>query len=390
MSDFAGFAEMRELHGAGERPLSCVEIARALREEILAGKYRPLQGFPSSEMLSRRFGVTRVMARRALETLCHEGLLTSQRGRGTFVTQTGGSRQIGLIIPGIAYSAFFGPIISEINRLARQERYGLRFGEVFSTDIAARIREVRELAAEFVRNRVAGVLYQPLEGDAGVLALNRHILFVFARAKIPVVLLDGDVAPLPDCSEHDVVGIDDMEAGFRLGEHLVSAGARRVHFLFHPPTASCDPPDRRRLYGLAASLVQQGLPFDRSRSVLQAAPDDVDALRRHLRRGRPDAFVCSNDSAAALFLRTLSSAGVRVPSDMMLAGFGGLPVSRILMPPLTTVLQPCDEIARTAFRRLLARIADPLLPPIRLSLPAPLVVRDSTVKRALTTKWKRT
>jgi len=370
--------------------LSCVEIVHTLREEILAGMYRPLQGFPSSEMLARRFGVTRVMARRSLETLCHEGLLTSQRGRGTFVTRTGGSRQIGLIVPGIAYSAFFGPIVSEINRLARHERYGLRFGEVFSADIAARIREVRELAAEFVRSRVAGVLYQPLEGDESVLALNRHILSVFARAKIPVVLLDGDVTPLPDYSEHDVVGIDDMEAGFRLGAHLASTGARRVHFLFHPPTASCDPPDRRRLYGLAASLVQHGLSFDRNRNVLRAAPDDVDALQRHLRRGKPDAFVCSNDSAAALFLRTLAAIGVRVPADMLLAGFGDLPVSRVLMPPLTTVHQPCDEIARTAFRRLLARIANPLLPPIRLSLPAPLVVRDSTLKRALATKRKRT
>ena len=377
------------MKGGRHSPLSCAEIVRTLREEVLAGKYRPLQAFPSSESLSRRFAVTRVMARRALETLCHEGLLTSQRGRGTFVTQTGGSRQIGLIVPGIAYSAFFGPIVSEINRLARQERYGLRFGEVFSTDLDSRIREVRELAAEFVRSRVAGVLYQPLEGDESVLALNRHILSVFARAKIPVVLLDGDVAPLPDCSEHDVVGIDDMEAGFRLGEHLVSAGARRVHFLFHPPMASCDPAERRRLYGLAASLVRHGLPFDRVRSVLRAAPNDVEALRRHLRRGRPNAFVCSNDSAAAHFLRTLLKAGVRVPSDMLLAGFGDLPVSRVLMPPLTTVHQPCDEIARTAFRRLLARIANPLLPPIRLSLPAPLVVRGSTLQRSCAKKGRR-
>lgn len=71
-------------------------------------------------------------------------------------------------MPGVACTDFFQPIVSEINRQARKEAYTLLFAEVFSLDRAERIRQVRELAAEFVRKNVAGIIYEPLAGPGGV------------------------------------------------------------------------------------------------------------------------------------------------------------------------------------------------------------------------------
>ena len=46
------------------------------------------------------------------------------------------------------------------------------------------------------------------------------------------------------------------------------------------------------------------------------------------------------------------------------------------------------RFAQAAFRRLMARIADPSLPPCDLFLPAQLVVRESTERKSVKLKGK--
>ena len=96
------------------------------------------------------------------------------------------------------------------------------------------------------------------------------------------------------------------------------------------------------------------------------------------RRPRPDAFVCENDVLAARLLKTLTALGHRVPQDVLLAGFDDVQIARLSSPALTTIRQPCDLIARTAFDRLLSRIARPQQEPLHLVPAAELVVREST------------
>jgi len=68
---------------------------------------------------------------------------------------------------------------------------------------------------------------------------------------------------------------------------------------------------------------------------------------------------------------------VRVPRDVRMAGFDDVRFATLVSVPLTTVHQPCREIAVTAFRAMLERIADPTLPPRLLLLSPRLVIRES-------------
>ena len=79
------------------------KVYETLRREILDGRYSAVRSFPSSPALARRFGITRFTVRQALDILAKEGFIRSERGRGTFVTKMGSDRQIGLIVPGVAY-----------------------------------------------------------------------------------------------------------------------------------------------------------------------------------------------------------------------------------------------------------------------------------------------
>ena len=64
-----------------------VWLASLLRDQILAGRLDPHGAVPSERALSERYGVSRMTARHALETLKLEGYLYRSPRRGTFVAE---------------------------------------------------------------------------------------------------------------------------------------------------------------------------------------------------------------------------------------------------------------------------------------------------------------
>lgn len=67
-----------------------VQLADMLRRRIAKGHWAPGDTLPSIESLMREFDVARVTVRQATRLLSNEGLLSPQRGRGTFVTAEAG------------------------------------------------------------------------------------------------------------------------------------------------------------------------------------------------------------------------------------------------------------------------------------------------------------
>ena len=357
------------------RKTSYKEIVEAFKTDILNGKYDSSRALPSVGLLVRKYGVARATIHHAFDELAHQGLVSRKQGRGTFVSRQARARKIGLIVPGVACTDFFQPIMSEINQLARKNDYTLLFAEVFSLNREERIRQVRELATEFIKSGVAGVIYEPLAEPNGAEA-NDYVLRVFKRARVPVVLLDCDVVPFPQRSEYDVIGVNDIEAGAKIANHLLEVGAKKIHFLI---SSLCPTTFLNRLYGAESELIRAGR-FKKG-CVLFAEPDDLAALKSHIRRhGKPDAFICSNDPSAAAFCKTLQQVGLSVPRDVLLTGFADMPIASLMTPQLTTICQSRDQMGGAAFRRLLERIEDFDAPANEILFPAPLVVRESTMK----------
>ncbi|HEU0089662.1 MAG TPA: GntR family transcriptional regulator [Pseudonocardiaceae bacterium] len=63
------------------------QIADELRGQINRGELEPGDMLPSESALCEQYGVSRTTVRAALSALAHEGLVTSESGRGTFVRQ---------------------------------------------------------------------------------------------------------------------------------------------------------------------------------------------------------------------------------------------------------------------------------------------------------------
>jgi GntR family transcriptional regulator len=61
------------------------QLAGQLREAILGGRYKVDDRIPTEPELIRRYGVSRITARQAVDALAREGLVVRQQGKGTFV-----------------------------------------------------------------------------------------------------------------------------------------------------------------------------------------------------------------------------------------------------------------------------------------------------------------
>ncbi len=70
------------------------QLELQLKAAIEEGVYRPGDRLPTESELQQQFQVSRVTVRTALKRLEEDGLITSRRGSGTFVTAQESSRQI--------------------------------------------------------------------------------------------------------------------------------------------------------------------------------------------------------------------------------------------------------------------------------------------------------
>lgn len=355
------------------------DIFEALKADIVGGKYGSARQLPSERALMRTFGVSRNAVRHAIDELAKEKLVSRHHGRRSAVTYGGRGQRIGLI-PCVADSEFFQPLALKMSQLCMDHGYSLLFAatgprNVVELDVDGYAEKVFATAREFVAQKVAGILFQPVSFLPNADFVNEKVLAIFRTAKIPVVLLDYDAVPPPRRSCFDVVGIDNIAASLRICEHLVAVGARRIHFFRRP---NCSNVVLNRMRGVALGVTLAGLEWG-PQSVLECDLGDTKAIARHLRgRNRPDAIVCGFDAMALRVKSVADSIGLKVPDRLMIAGFDDSDDARFMHPPLTTIHQPCGEIAEAAFDRLLARIERPYLPSAEILLDAPLVVRGST------------
>lgn len=70
----------------------------------------------------------------------------------------------------------------------------------------------------------------------------------------------------------------------------------------------------------------------------------------------PTAVITSTDLLAIGALSGAADCGVRVPEDVSIAGFDDIPLARFVVPPLTTVKMPIQEMARIAVSKAISDI----------------------------------
>ncbi|MFC9602847.1 LacI family DNA-binding transcriptional regulator [Streptomyces niveus] len=196
--------------------------------------------------------------------------------------------------------------------------------------------------------------------------------------RLPVVMLAG-----PREIDHlDHIEVANSDGERELARHLIrDHGLRRLAFvggLRESPDAEA------RFRGYQEACREAGLPVAdepdlRAEMMTQAEGERTtdELLDRAAVHERPQAILFANDQMAIGALHALERRGVRVPEDIAVTGFDGIPMSRIVRPSLTTVRQPMRRLGEEAVELLIQRLADPTRDPVSLMLPVSLTHRAS-------------
>ncbi len=192
---------------------------------------------------------------------------------------------------------------------------------------------------------------------------------------MPVIFLN----PPDHVKGHSSLWIDDYQGAYAATEHLIGHGYRELGIITGPAGAL---DSAERLRGFEDAMRSGGLSL---RPELMAEQDFHREGGRHgfarlmSQRNKPDAIFCCNDMMAIGAIEEARALRVKVPGDVAIVGFDDVDISSLIIPALTTVHVPVQEIGARAVRHLLETLA--ALPPDRLviteKISTGLIVRES-------------
>jgi len=351
------------------------QVLDLLSRDILAGKYKSGQRFPSEAALVRQFGTSRITVGRAVRELKDRGLVERIAGSGTFVrmrTLTKSASLFGMLIPDLGETEIFEPICNGMAGAPRVGPHALLWGSTEPTQDTKEAQALK-LCHQFIERKVSGVFFAPLELTPTKDETNHAIVQALEKARIPIVLLDRCFLPFPNRSKHDLVGIDHRRAGYLITEHLLKLGCRRIVFVGYSGGAASV---EARITGFREALFSYGAPLEDD-SVQRLASTDPTELKQLLERFHPGAFVCVNDQTAGRLMKAALDLGYQIPCDLRIVGIDDVEYAKLLPVPLTTIHQPCREIGQVAMAAMLDRIAQPSMTARDILLDCELVVRRS-------------
>jgi LacI family transcriptional regulator len=101
-------------------------------------------------------------------------------------------------------------------------------------------------------------------------------------------------------------------------------------------------------------------------------------IKDYLAKRTPGAIVAATDSMAAAALKACELTGLRVPKDLMIAGFNGFDVCSYTSPTITTVISAAYEMGLLAGVLLVHRLTTGAFSKRSVMLPVRLQVGEST------------
>src|SRR5579863_2023400 len=297
------------------------------------------------------------MAKRVWEAIRELNYFPNTQARALV---SGRTRLLGLIVSEIT-NPFFPELIQGFEDIAVDNGYEIL---VSSTNYDPRrmsqcIRRMLERKAEGVAVMTFGI--------------EEPLLEQLAERNIPMVFVDQG----PDRPGISLLKVD-YHHGIRQGvQHLAALGHRNIAFISGPMRLHSA---QSRLAAFSKSLTECGISINQDWIVegdhtLEGGIAAADKLLSNAKL--PTAVICSNDMTAIGVLHKVYRAGLRVPDDLSIIGFDDIHMSRVTIPPLTSIQMSRTELARAAVNALRAHVENtPTHREYRID--TKLVVREST------------
>lgn len=226
----------------------------------------------------------------------------------------------------------------------------------------------RDFVTALADHGVAGVVF--LSASNTVDNADPETYNILAARRIPFVGVNGGF----DGHEAPVLSTDDHLSAELAVDHLWSLGHRRIGLASGP---SGNRPADRRVEGFRAALRQRGVEdalVVRQHYTIEGGQSATVELLKH----DVTAVVAASDFMALGAIRAVRRQRLSVPGDVSIVGHDGSMIMEFVDPPLTTVRQPIDRLAKEVARSIVALVSNQPVPMGELHFSPELVVRGST------------
>ncbi len=272
------------------------------------------------------------------------------------------SRMLGVIVAGLR---FYG-VAQTVNGMAEASEaagYSIILKELASFDVP----DIVPVVDFFVAHRVEGIIFAPPQMDANI----RHLQEQLPASTPPVIFLKAEPS-----EKFTSIGIDNVAAAADMTRHLIALGRRRVAHL-SGPLEWREARDRRD--GWLRAVAEARLEPGPTASGDWSSASGATAFTRILEEDPTiDALFAGSDQMALGALHVANARGIRIPEQLAVTGFDGLPEAAQFTPSLTTALQPLREIGTMAVTELLASLEKDAGRPARsIVVPTRLIIGDS-------------
>ncbi len=216
------------------------------------------------------------------------------------------------------------------------------------------------------RNYIDGIIFGDIDNDLNV--VRKAI-----ASSIPTIVLNNYLKEPFNC-----VAIENRQAAIAAVNHLVELGHQRIATITGNLSTQAG---ALRLEGYRQAL------SDHKIKIVKEWETNGDFLRTPAREAAlsllklkecPTAVFVASDVMALELMDVAKSKQIRVPRELSVIGFDDNPLNTNSSVRLTTVAQPLVEMGRLGLEHLNQISMGKAILPVKLTLPAKLIVRDST------------
>lgn len=265
------------------------------------------------------------------------------------------SNIIGLIVPHIS-TYFFAELIESIEDAVTKSGFKLM---IFNS------KDDMELEKKYLN-----VLNQ-YNVDGLILVANTKSAKSYLKLSIPIITIDHII----DKSVASITS-DNVQGGELAARLLVKSNPKKV-IHFRGPSDLITVVDRARgFYQVIDENNIDCYSFD-----LDFKNPDIKDIEMFIKKHPDvDGIFCSSDIIAFYVISGLKRLGYSIPEDVQVIGFDNIELSGVLLPKLTTIAQPIQEIGIEAIRKLNVLIKKQELKEVHSLLPVTMIERETTKK----------